>query len=159
MKKIVIPSLLAALLMVSCNKDKHTLAPSTSGQAGSNSTALKPPPKGWYVLTMLRSGWCSGYPSNCISIEPGPIISALKSAIDAAANSGSSTTVASTFNSPDFLEFNSTYLGPDATAKLTSGDFFLSKANDIGSAYSYMAGRTYPVTFDNMEFAFQVGTP
>lgn len=152
-------------MMASCNKTKNR-EPITGGAAASTTPVVLARqvgggPKAHIVhMAMAGSGkgWCGGFPANCVSFEPDIVVSgAMKTAMDEAANSGSASQVASVFSSGDFTTLNSDYLGTDNANYLKSGTYYLRKVNDNGSLVSYIAGPTYPVTLDNMDFAFQGG--
>ncbi|MBS1635049.1 MAG: hypothetical protein JST26_03935 [Bacteroidetes bacterium] len=168
MKKIVIPSLLAAIMIVSCNKTKNNPEPaqtaSPAPNSGSTTLASKMTgggPKAYLMHMVLQGpakGWCSGAAANCVTFEPDIVVTAaMKTALDEVSGNGNGSAVANVFLSSDFTNLNHDYLGDDLAGKLKSGKYYLAKSNDNGSLASFICGTTYPVTLENMEFAFQGG--
>ncbi len=166
MKKIIPVLTVAATCMVfACNKTKQ-MEPHAAGNAQPQNTKpvyasrqIGGGPKA-YLLMMCtggsNKGWCENTAANCVTFDPDIVISVImKASIDGAAASGDPAKVAAVFSGSDFTSLNNDYLGAANADLLKSGTYYLTKVNDDGKRASYMAGPTYPVTFENMDFAFQ----
>jgi len=158
MKKTLI-SLGVLLALVSCSKEKP-LAPSAGGPAQTQepSAILVGGGPKFVLVTLWNSGpakgMCSGHPINCVTLstEDGVTVKPhLKAILDDVADSGSSELVASAFQEAEMAQLYT----PEITAALQTGFYYLAKSYDNDGIATYMAGRTYPVTFDNFQFAVQ----
>lgn len=149
MKKFLLVAAVAAGLgATSCSKKE-----SVNGQTKSNtshSTMRADQQVAW-----VSHDECDGAGRSCSVGGPIVLHPVAYSLMAAAASSGSSSTVGSTFNSPDLDEVIDG-MDPDFVAKLQSGNYYMTLNYDGTNVINYMVGTSYPVTGQNMDFAFQV---
>lgn len=162
MKRLTLSLLSAGLVaLAACNKEK-TITP-TQQPATENSKSLsntvkkeKDPPKwskAWWHPVKLR---CQGWWGNCIVIETIVVKPRISELVHSTSMKGSATSVGELFNKSDFDDMMEYCLSePGYADKLKSGDYFITRTNDTGSQACYIAGTAYPVTAENMEFAFE----
>lgn len=98
---------------------------------------------------------CVGYGVNCYELEPIVVKPGTHAALAYAAGSGNSSTVGTVFNSSD-LDLVIADMEQAEATKLLSGNYFITLNHESSYAINYMAGTTFPVTAQNMDFAFQI---
>lgn len=147
---IVAAGLLATSALVSCSKQE---AKTTSiGSTKTSTTALAKMSGTWRAYQANDN--CDGYGINCYELEPIVIKPKKKALIAAAAASGNSSVVGSTFSDIELQDFCDMMEQTEAT-KLRSGNYFITLNHDGNTTMNYMVGTAFPVTAQNMEFAFQ----
>lgn len=92
---------------------------------------------------------------NCLVIKTIVVKPHIAELISNAGNSGSSGAVGTTFRLPELADLNTYCLVEGASEKLRSGRYYITKTSDVQGEACYLAGTSFPVTADNMEFAFQ----
>jgi hypothetical protein len=146
--------------LAACNKEKtlQPTQPAAETKAISNSVKKeKPrPPKMFHAQYNQKTGNCWWWFGNCIVIETITVKPHAAVLVFNAGNSGSAGEVASTFSREELgylVEYCLTENG--YAAKLQSGSYYITRTSDNGKEACYIAGTQYPVTAENMEFAFQ----
>ncbi len=161
MKQLTMSLLCAGLVaLAACNKQKTiqpTQQPATETKAVSGSVKKeKDPPKwskAWWHPYKLR---CQGRWGNCVVIETIIVKPHVAELVYNAGNSASAGEVAATFSLEELSDLTSYCLSEDGYAdKLQSGTYYIARTDDNGKEACYIAGTKYPVTAENMEFAFQ----
>jgi hypothetical protein len=161
MKHLTLSLLCAGLVaLASCSKEKPmkpTPQPATQPNSVSGSVKKeKDPPRfyhAWWHPNMRR---CQGRYGNCIVIETIIVRPHVAELVFDASNSGSSSTLSEVFRLDELANLTQYCLAEDGYAdKLQSGHYYITRTSDEGREACYIAGRQYPVTAENMEFAFQ----
>lgn len=162
MKQLTLSLIGAGLVaLAACTKEK-TISP-TQQPATENSKSIsnavkkeKDPPKwskAWWHPIKLR---CQGWWGNCIVIETIVVRPHISELVFSTSVKGSGPAIAELFNKSEFSDMMEYCLTESGYAdKLKSGDYFITRTNDTGSQACYIAGTQYPVTAENMEFAFE----
>lgn len=151
---------MAALLVSACQKQTPLKPAETRSPAQAQESAdilVGGGPK-FVLVTLWNSGpakgLCSGHPINCVTLstEDGVTVKPhLKALLDDVVESGSPEATAEVFHDAEMAQ-----LYPSAiTTELQSGAYYLAKSYDKDGIATYMAGRVYPVTFENFSFAIQ----
>ncbi len=156
-------SLLCAGLvaLAACNKEKTiqpTQQPATETKTVSGSVKKeKPnPPKMYHCQFNANTGNCWWKFGNCIYIETIIVKPRFSELIYDASLAGSSTTVSQVFKLDGLADLVKYGLTEDGySEKLLSGNYYITRTSDTGTEACYIAGTQYPVTAENMEFAFQ----
>ncbi len=161
MKHLTMSLLCAGLVaLAACNKEKaiqptQQTATETKTIPGSVKKE-KNPPKMFHAQYNPKTGNCWWRFGNCIVIETIIIKPRTAELVFNAGNSGSAGEVAATFNLEALSDLTKYCLTEDGyAAKLQSGSYYITRTSDNGSEACYIAGTQYPVTAENMEFAFQ----
>lgn len=162
MKHLTLSLFCAGLVaLTACKKDK-TIQPTQqpANESGKNISGSvkkqKDPPKMFHAQYNPKTGNCWWWFGNCVVIETIVVTAFERQIIDEAAATGSSTKVAGTFQREslnDLIQYGLTEDG--YAAKLQSGKYYIAKTSDDGNKACYIAGTQYPVTAENMEFAFR----
>jgi hypothetical protein len=164
MKHVTLSLLCAGLVtLAACNKEKTmqpTQQPATENGKSISGAVKKEkgtkPPKfshAWWHPNMMR---CQGRYGNCVVIETIVVTPHFARVIASAANGGSSAKVGATFRIEELSDVVKYCLTENGYAeKLQSGNYFIARTHDDGKEACYIAGTRYPVTAENMEFAFQ----
>lgn len=162
MKHVTMSLLCAGLVaLAACNKGKSiqpTQQPATETKtiSGSVKKEKEQPPRfnhAWWHPNMKR---CQGRYGNCIVIETIVVRPHVSELVYNAGNSGSAGEVATVFKLEELSDLTKYCLTEDGyAAKLQSGTYYITRTDDNGKEACYIAGTQYPVTAENMEFAFQ----
>jgi len=155
-------SLLCAGLvaLAACTKEK-TIQPAQQPATGTSAVSgsvkkEKNPPKMYHAQFNPKTGNCWWRFGNCIYIETIIVKPRAAELVFNAGNSGSAGEVAATFNLEELSDLTKYCLTEDGyAAKLQSGTYYIARTSDDGKEACYIAGTSYPVTAENMEFAFQ----
>lgn len=103
-----------------------------------------------------KTGNCWWWYGNCIVIETIVVTPHFARLISSVAGSGSSPDVGATFRLEGLSELMGyTFAEAGYADKLQSGDYYIAKTGDDGKKACYIASTKYPVTAENMEFAFE----
>lgn len=143
--------LLATTALTSCKKDE--VKPSTTTNTNKNSGSMLRMGGEWIQLNLNDD--CTSPGSGCYELGPIVITPKVYGLIASAAVSGNSGTVGSTFSSQDLQDFCD-HMDLGEVAKLQSGNYYLTLNHESGTAINYMVGTTFPVTSQNLDFAFQI---
>lgn len=147
---IVFGCLAASIAMESCSKKEAVVSPLS--QTTNSHNTMK---SGDDHVAWVTHDECSGAGRACSVGGPivlHPVAFSMMAAAEASGNSG---TVGATFGDQDLDEVID---GMDAAdvIKLQSGNYYITLNYESGTVINYMVGTTYPVTGQNMDFAFQV---
>lgn len=148
---MVAAGLLATSALVSCSKQEAKTSTTTSNTKANTTTHAKMSGT-WRAFQ--SNDICDGYGITCYELDPIVIKPKKKELIAAAAASGNSSVVGSTFSSIDLQDFCDMMEQTEVT-KLRSGNYFITLNHDGNTTMNYMVGTAFPVTAQNMEFAFQ----
>ncbi|MES2479338.1 MAG: hypothetical protein V4561_09635 [Bacteroidota bacterium] len=151
-KQIFLLSALSLALFSACKKESLTNEKSNVKQTSTNTNLMR---TGGVWRAYQSDDDCAGYGTNCYELEPIVIKSGTLAALSFAAGSGSSATVGTVFGTPD-LDLVIADMDQTEATKLLSGNYFITLNHESGYAINYMAGTTFPVTAQNMDFAFQI---
>jgi hypothetical protein len=160
MKHLTLSLLCAGLVaLASCNKEKtiQPAQPATeSGQSISNSVKKEKKPKWFHANYDKKDGYCKGWYGNCVVVTTIIVKPHALVLINEAGSSGSSEAVAVAFRHTELSDVVKYCLTEDGyAARLQSGNYYIAKTGDDGKEACYISGTQYPVTAENMEFAFQ----
>lgn len=161
MKHLTLSLLCAGLVaLTACKKEKPIQPAQSSVESGTSVPGSvkkqKNPPKMFHAQYNPKTGNCWWWYGNCVVIETIVVTAFERQLIDEAAASGSPTKVAGTFLRESLSDLVLYGLTKDGYAeKLQSGKYYIAKTSDDGHIACYIAGAKFPVTAENMEFAFQ----
>jgi hypothetical protein len=164
MKKITLSlCVLGLATFFACTKER-TLNPTTNPtetasvnttKTGSVKKQKDPPDWWWAKYDNDNSGWCSGKHLNCIVIKTVVVRPHAARAIFEASVNGSAEAIAAIFRMEELSDLTNYCLVDGLAEKLHSGNYYITRSNDDETKACYIAGKSYPVTAENMEFAFQ----
>jgi hypothetical protein len=163
MKHLTLSLLCAGMVALAACGKKDCVQPTqqpttteTKSISGSVKKEKEQPPRfshAWWHPNMKR---CQGRYGNCVVIETIIVRPHFSELLFNAGNSGSSSTVGAAFRMAELSDLTKYCLTEDGYAeKLQSGNYYITRTDDNGSEACYIAGTQYPVTAENMEFAFQ----
>ena len=150
---IVAAGLLATSALTSCKKEE--VKPSASTNTNKNNGSLMRAGGGEWIKNVPNDD-CAGNGSDCYELPPIIVtVPGVYGMITSAATSGNSGTVGSVFSSQD-LQNICDHMEEAEVVKLQSGNYYLTLNHESTVAINYMVGQSFPVTAQNMEFAFQI---
>lgn len=157
-------SLLGAGLvaLAACHKERN-MTPASQQPATETSKGMpgavkkeKNPPKMYHAQYNPKTGNCWWRFGNCIYIETIIVKPRISELVFSTSLKGSGPAVAELFGQTEFDDMMTYCLTePGYADKLRSGAYYITRTSDDGKEACYIAGTSYPVTAENMEFAFQ----
>lgn len=156
MKKVLFGAFALSVLLIACSKKENTVNGKPNIAIAADGPVDKERPKSpnsTYVTVGLSKGWCNGYPWNCTVLPDVVITAAARTLLDSAQN-GDNYTVAEIFESEE-LTCVTDHIPLSYLNSFLVGKYYIVKSSEDSSKVCYMAGEDYPVTEENMEFAFQ----
>lgn len=149
-----------AIIVVSCNKTKKQIEPSSQTENTTQITSYlskekdpKDKPNGTYITSGTWAGWCSPKAAtNCKMLR---MITVSARIILDGLDGVSGDAVTSAIDRIELIPLTR-QLPEDYLDKLKSGNYYIHKNMENEQDVNYIIGTEYPVTMDNMEFSIQI---